>query len=83
MREKRNIKNPVLDYIRCKQLSCYDHVQIMNEDRQHQEKGGERKASTWKKPGDRNNFNTHKTCWKCCYNNVRPTGQKQPTISYV
>ena len=29
------------------------------------------------KPGDRSNFNTHKTCWKCCYNNERPTGQKQ------
>ena len=28
------------------------------------------------------NFNTHKTCWKCCYNNKRPTGQKQPTVRW-
>ena len=25
----------------------------------------------------RRNFNTHKTSWKCCINNERPTGQKQ------
>ena len=25
------------------------------------------------------NFNTHKTCWKCCINNERPTGQKNTT----
>ena len=34
------------------------------------------------KSGDRSNFNTHKTCWKCSYNNERPTGQKQPTIRW-
>ena len=34
------------------------------------------------KPGDKCNFNTHKTCWKCCYNNERPTGQKQPTVRW-
>ena len=28
------------------------------------------------KPGDRSNFNTQKTCWKC-YNNERPIEQKQ------
>ena len=27
------------------------------------------------KPGDRRNVNTHKTCWKCCNNNERPTGR--------
>ena len=32
------------------------------------------------KPGDRSNFNTHKTCWKCCINNERLTGQKQKLL---
>ena len=32
------------------------------------------------KPGDRSNFNTHKTSWKCCNNNERPTGQKQQLL---
>ena len=32
------------------------------------------------KPGDTSNFNTHKTCWKCCINNERPTGQKQQLL---
>ena len=31
------------------------------------------------KPGDRSKFNTPKTCWKC-YNNERPTGQKQQLL---
>ena len=31
------------------------------------------------KPGDRSNFNTHKTYWKC-YDNERPTGQKQELL---
>ena len=35
-------------------------------------------AQNWvTKPRDRSNFNTHNTCWKCCINNDRPTGQKQ------
>ena len=34
------------------------------------------------KPGDRSNFNINKTCWKCCYNNDRRTGQKQPTVRW-
>ena len=29
------------------------------------------------KPGDRRNFNTHKTRWECCINDVRPTRKKQ------
>ena len=29
---------------------------------------------------DRSNFNTHKTCLKCCINNERPTGQKQQLL---
>ena len=32
------------------------------------------------KPGDRSNFNAHKTCWKYSNNNERPTGQKKPTV---
>ena len=32
------------------------------------------------KLGDRSNFNTHKTCWKCCINNERPTEQKQQLL---
>ena len=32
------------------------------------------------KPGDRSNFNTHKTCWKYFINNERPTGQKQQLL---
>ena len=31
------------------------------------------------KPGDRSNFNTHKTRWKCI-NKERPTGQKQQLL---
>ena len=31
---------------------------------------------------DRSNFYTHKTCRKYCYNNERPTGQKQPTVRW-
>ena len=31
---------------------------------------------------DRSNFNIHKTCWKCCYNNEGPTGQKQSTVRW-
>ena len=27
-------------------------------------------------------FNTHKTCWKCCYNNESPTRQKQPSVRW-
>ena len=30
------------------------------------------------KPGDRSN--THKTCWKCCINTERPTGQKKELL---
>ena len=26
------------------------------------------------------NFNTHKTCWKCCYNNESPTAHKQQLL---
>jgi hypothetical protein len=26
-------------------------------------------------------FNTHKTCWKFCINNERPTGQKQQLLN--
>jgi hypothetical protein len=33
IREKINIKNSVLDYIRYKQVNWYDHVQRMNEER--------------------------------------------------
>ena len=25
---------------------------------------------------------TSVSCWKCCYNNERPTGQKQPTVRW-
>ena len=32
------------------------------------------------KPGDRRNFNTHKTCWKCRINNESPTGKKHTTV---
>ena len=32
------------------------------------------------KPGDRSNFNTHKTRWKCFINNERPTGQKKKQL---
>ena len=31
------------------------------------------------KPGDRRNFNTLKTCLKCCVNDERPTGKKNTT----
>ena len=31
------------------------------------------------KPGDRSNFNVHKTCWKC-YNNEITIGQKQQLL---
>ena len=34
------------------------------------------------KPGDRSDFNTHKTCWKCCYSKKRPTGQKHKYTSW-
>ena len=30
-----------------------------------------------------NNFNTHKTCWKCCINKERPTGQKQQLLDWT
>jgi hypothetical protein len=33
IREKMNIKNSVLDYIRYKQLNSYDHVQRMDQER--------------------------------------------------
>ena len=32
------------------------------------------------KPEDRSNFNPHKTRWKCCINNERPTWQKQQLL---
>jgi hypothetical protein len=34
------------------------------------------------KSGDRSNFNTHKTCWKCCINNERPTGKKHTNFGW-
>ena len=33
IREKINIKNSVLDYVRYKQLNWYDHVQRMDQER--------------------------------------------------
>ena len=32
------------------------------------------------KLGDRRNSNTHKTCWKCCINNERPTEKKHTNV---
>ena len=34
------------------------------------------------KPGNRRNFNTHKTRWKCCINNERPTGKRQTNVRW-
>ena len=33
----------------------------------------------WNHSGQQD-FNTHKTCWKFCINNERPTGQKQQLL---
>ena len=35
----------------------------------------------WDKPGDRRNFNTHKTCLKCI-NDERPTGKKHTNVGW-
>ena len=34
------------------------------------------------KPGGRRNFYTHKTHWKCCINNERPTGKKHTSVGW-
>ena len=34
------------------------------------------------KPGDRGNFNTHKTCWECRNNDERPTEKKNTNIEW-
>ena len=33
-------------------------------------------------PGDRRNFNTLKTCWKCRINDKRPTGKKHTAVGW-
>ena len=32
--------------------------------------------------GDRRNFNTHKTCWKCRINDEKATGKKNTTVGW-
>ena len=39
-------------------------------------------AEAWPKPGDRRNFNTHKTRWKCRIKDKRPTGKKHTTVGW-
>ena len=34
------------------------------------------------KLGDRNKFNTHNNCWKCCIDNERPTGKKHTSVGW-
>ena len=34
------------------------------------------------KPGDKRNFNTHKTCWKCLITDERPTGKNRTTFGW-
>ena len=59
LEKKINIKNPVLDYIKYKQLMRYDHVQRMNEERLS------RKILEWSPPEDEERENLEiRGCWR-------------------